>query len=248
MGRKRSSAKTGPTRVIAYVRVSTTKQADEGQSLGEQEERLRALCVAKGHELVRVESDPAKSAATLKRPGLQRALAMLRKREADALAVVDLSRLTRSLRDLGTLLDKKRGSFGEGKAELISLGESIDTTSSGGRLILNVLGSVLQWERERASERTAAVTLHVQRHGRFSGGAPPFGWKLGPGGRLVPVAREQKVVVRARELAAEEPNLAEVTRQLAAEGVRTRSGRPPVRAQVERWVNERAYDAGLRAS
>ena len=78
-------------------------------------------------ELLEVIADAGESAKSLERPGLQEALAMLKAKEADALLVVKLDRLTRSVRDLGHLVEKY---FAPGKAALLSVGEQIDTRSA----------------------------------------------------------------------------------------------------------------------
>jgi hypothetical protein len=87
-------------------------------------------------ELVEVVVDAGASAKTLDRPGLVRALGMLRRGgEAEALLVVKLDRLTRSVRDLGELVERH---FAPGKAALLSVGEQIDTRGAAGRLVLNI--------------------------------------------------------------------------------------------------------------
>src|SRR5579872_336770 len=135
MAAKREGKVTAETttarRLVAYARVSTTKQADEGVSLEAQESKLRAYCLAFGFELVRLEVDAGLSAGTLDRPGLTRALATLEEGEADGILVVALSRLTRSVKDLGHLVERY---FASGRWSLVSLGESIDTTTAAGRL------------------------------------------------------------------------------------------------------------------
>ena len=146
-----------PTRTIAYLRVSTDKQADRGVSLDAQRSKAKAYAELYDLELVEVIVDAGESAKSLDRPGLQRALAMLKKGEAEALLVVKLDRLTRSVVDLGSLVDRY---FAPGKAALLSVGEQIDTRSAAGRLVLNVLASVSQWEREAIGERTATAMQH----------------------------------------------------------------------------------------
>ena len=123
------------TRVIGYVRVSTEGQADGGVSLDAQRAKLAAYCVALDLDLVCIEEDAGLSAKTLDRPALARALDALRAGRADALLVAKLDRLTRSVRDLGTLVDTY---FAAGKWALLSVADSIDTRSAAGRLVLNV--------------------------------------------------------------------------------------------------------------
>ncbi len=134
-----------PTRTIAYLRVSSDKQADRGVSLDAQRAKLKAYAELYELDLVDVVVDAGLSAKSLDRPGLQRALGMLKAGDAEALLVVRLDRLTRSVVDLGTLVERY---IAPGKAALLSVGEQIDTRSAAGRLVLNVLASVSQWERE----------------------------------------------------------------------------------------------------
>lgn len=187
------------TRAIAYVRVSTDEQATTGVSLDAQEAKLRAYCTALDVALVRVEVDAGLSASTLNRPALQRALASLRSGEADTLLVVKLDRLTRSVRDLCDLVDRY---FRGERCSLVSLGESIDTRSAAGRMVLSMLATVSQWEREAIGERTSAAMAHLAAQGRYCGGGVPYGWRLADDGTLVEHADEQAVIARARELRA----------------------------------------------
>ena len=83
------------------------------------------------------------------------------------MVVAKLDRLTRSVRDLGALIE---GPFA--KAALLSVGEQIDTRSAGGRLVLHVLGSVAQWERETIGERVTAALAHLKAQGRRAGCVP----------------------------------------------------------------------------
>src|SRR6266699_329103 len=125
--------------------------------------------------LVDIVVDAAFSAKTLDRPGLQRALGMLRKGQASALLVAKLDRLTRSLNDLGTLVEEY---FSSDRITLLSVADNIDTRTAAGRLVLNVLGSVAQWERETIGERTAEVLAHKRSKGEKLGGDVPYGYIL----------------------------------------------------------------------
>src|SRR3954466_3192287 len=161
------------TRAVAYLRVSTEEQADHGVSLDAQRERVAGYARLYDVELVDVVVDAGLSAKSLEREGLQRALAMLRAGAADALLVTKLDRLTRSVKDLNHLLDVY---FGEGCFGLLSVGDKVDTRTAGGRLGLNIQGSVSQWEREAIAERTReAMRLKVPR-GEHVGGKPPYGY------------------------------------------------------------------------
>jgi site-specific DNA recombinase len=223
------------TRAVAYIRVSTDKQAEHGVSLEAQRAKLEAYAALFELDLVAVEVDAGLSASSLDRPGLQSALAMLRTGKADALLVVKLDRLTRSVRDLGELLD---GYFGAGKAaSLLSVGDQIDTRTAAGRMVLNLLTTVAQWEREATGERTAAAMAHKAASGEYTGGEVPYGFRLDADGvRLVEHQGEQAVVVVASELRAAGLSLRGVAAELDRRGFTARNGRTFAALQVSRMV------------
>jgi site-specific DNA recombinase len=223
------------TRALGYCRVSLEKMAEHGSSLDAQRAKLAAYAELYDVDLVDVIVDAGTSAKTLDRPGLQRALGMLRRGEADALLVTKLDRLTRSVRDLGELVS---GPFADGKAALLSVGEQFDTRSAAGRLVLNILTSIGQWEREAIGERTSAVMQHMRASGAYTGGRAPYGFRVVEGGRVEPVADEQVTIARARELAAEGLSLRDVAAQLAVEGRTSRTGRAFAPSAVARMLDQ----------
>jgi DNA invertase Pin-like site-specific DNA recombinase len=214
--RTRQQTSDEGTRIVGYVRVSLDKQAEHGVSLEAQEARVRQYAELYGLQLVAVIRDEGESAKSLDRPGLQRALTMLRRGEAEGLLVAKLDRLTRSVRDLGELVEKHLR-----KVALLSVAEQIDTRSSAGRLVLNVLGSVSQWEREAIGERTSAALRHKRARGEYIGGSRPRGYSV-EGGRLLSDAAEQQLLARARELRASGLSLRRVAVMLHAEGLTPR--------------------------
>ncbi len=222
------------THTIAYLRVSTDKQADRGVSLDAQRAKVHAYAGLYELELVEVITDAGHSAKSLERPGLQRALSMLKRGDAEALLVVKLDRLTRSVRDLGHLVETY---FAPGRAALLSVGEQIDTRSAAGRLVLNVLASVSQWEREAVGERTSAALQHKASQGQYTGGKPPFGFRVASDGeRLEPEPAEQAILSEARALRRAGLSLESVARRLDANGFRSRAGRPFAAVQIARMV------------
>jgi site-specific DNA recombinase len=221
--------RTAPTRIVGYIRVSTDKQATEGNSLEAQRARLEAYATAMQLEIVAFEVDAGLSAKSLERPGLQRALARLDAFEADAILVVKLDRLTRSVRDLLTLIDTY---FRDGQHELLSIGESIDTRSAAGRMILKILTTIGEWERAAIGERTAAVMQHMKSQGEFTGGWPPFGYRV-VDGRLEPDAIEQALIERARAFRSAGMSLRAVAAEL---GPNNRTGRAFDPKQIARML------------
>lgn len=233
--------KSSATRVIGYIRVSTEAQADGGVSLDAQRAKLEAYAVALDLELVTIVVDAGVSAKTLNRPALQSALTRLEAGEADGLLVAKLDRLTRSVRDLGWLVEPER--FG-GRWSLLSVADSIDTRSAGGRLVLNVLASVSQWEREAGAERTRDALAHLRADGVQLGGEA-LGWtrteETDENGRRIvaDVQAEARTVARIVELRAEGLTLRAVADVLRAEGHTTKRGGAWHANTIRRVLNRR---------
>lgn len=211
-----------PTRAVAYLRVSTERQAAEGVSLDAQRSKVELYAELYGLDLVAVEVDAGVSAKTLNRPALERARAMLAAGEADALVVVKLDRLTRSLRDLGAMVDACNR---EGWA-LLSVSEQIDTRTAAGRLVLNVLGSVSQWERETIGERTREALAHKRKRGEKTGGDLPFGHALADDGvHLETDPAEARALSLISDLRADGLSIRRIAAELNARGVPARGKR-----------------------
>jgi site-specific DNA recombinase len=206
-------------RVVGYLRVSTDEQANHGVSLEAQRAKLTDYARLYGHELVEVVADEGLSGRHLDRPGLQMALAMLKKRKAEGVLVAKLDRLTRSVRDLGMLIETY---FSNGHGALLSVGEQIDTSTAAGRFMVNVLGSVAQWERETISERTATALRHKRASGRVFN-HPPLGFDA-VDGTLVPNANEMALVERIKTARAAGKSLGEIADSLNMDGIKGKSG------------------------
>ena len=149
---------------IGYVRVSTDKQAEQGVSLEAQAGKIRAMAVVHDAELTELIVD-TESAKNLNRPGMVRLLSLVDSRQVQAVIVAKLDRLTRSVRDLCELLER----FERRGVALISVAESLDTSSAAGRLVINIMTAVSQWEREAIGERTRDAMSHKRSQGEREG-------------------------------------------------------------------------------
>lgn len=205
-------------RVIGYIRVSTDEQATKGVSLDAQRTKLEQYASLYDLELVAVVVDAGASAKSLKRDGLTEALARLDSGEAEGLLIAKLDRLTRSVKDLGTLLD---GYFAS-KFALLSVADQIDTSTAAGRLVLNVLTSVAQWEREAIGERTSVALQHKIANGEHVG-APALGFKV-VDGELKRNRKEEPTLNRVLELHAEGLSLRAIAAKMTEEGHKTKRG------------------------
>jgi site-specific DNA recombinase len=219
-------------RAVGYVRVSKSL-ASGVQELSPQvqAEKIKAMATLQGVRLVELvtERESAKEGSVKKRPGLVRILEMGRRHEIDRIIIAKLDRLTRSVVDLGsmlTLLDKHGIS-------LVSATETwMDTSSAAGRMILNVVTSVAQWEREAIAERTTAVLRYKRDHNQVYN-HPPFGYDRKERGKwnaskkrheamLVPDPKEQLVILRIKRLRKQGKTLRVIADKLNAEKVPTK--------------------------
>jgi len=148
------------TTVIGYTRVSTEEQGRSGLGLEAQHHAIASHAVSKGWEVIWL-TDEGLSARSLARPALQEALAMLRDGHADALVVSKLDRLSRSVQDFAGLLALAR----KQRCAVTALDVGVDTTTSGGELVANVMASVAQWERRVIGERTSLALQAAQARG-----------------------------------------------------------------------------------
>lgn len=170
---------------VGYARVSTADQA-EGVSIATQEARIAQYCDVMGWAMSEVIADPGASAKALTRPGMTRLLDMVRSNRVDRIVVSRLDRLTRSTRDLADLLDL----FTKHGVSLVSIAETLDTGSAGGRMVLNLLGVLAQWSREVIAENTSHALGHMRRSGKAYS-KTPFGYRR-DGADLVIHPEEQK--------------------------------------------------------
>jgi site-specific DNA recombinase len=214
-------------KVIGYCRVSTNRQE---HSRDAQEFRIRKT--AESHpewELQDVIIDFDECSGNLNRPGVQRVLEMVRNKTVDAVIICKMDRITRSTRDAIDLIEL----FAKQGVTLVSLNESLDTSSAIGRFFVRTLASIAELEREITSERTTAV-LRYQKSQGYPAGATPYGWTRQPkvanvNGRLVsqPLVineSEQEILSKARDLRATGQSYQRIAAALNEGGYRTRTG------------------------
>lgn len=207
-------------KAVGYVRVSTDQQASDGVSLAAQREKIEQYCALYDLELVAVVEDAGASAKTLERDGLSEVLALMESGQAQALVIAKLDRLTRSVADLATLLEK----YFAGRFDLVSVGEQVNTGTAAGRLVLNVLMSVSQWEREAISERTKTALQHKKARGQRVGSVP-YGYRLDADGAMLNEDAEEQEIIRAVEkFHAAGLSLGKIAAQLDTHGYTSRGG------------------------
>ena len=181
-----------PQRCAIYTRVSTENGLEqEFNSLHAQREAGQAYTKSQAHEgwkLIRDHYDDGGfSGGSLDRPGLQKLLADIRERQIDIVVVYKVDRLTRSLTDFAKLVEL----FDAHGVAFVSVTQSFNTTTSMGRLTLNVLLSFAQFEREVTGERIRDKIAASKKKGLWVGGVVPLGYEV----------KDRKLIVNEEEAA-----------------------------------------------
>ena len=207
-------------RAIGYARVSTDKQADRGVSLEAQTAKVQAMAMVQEAELVDMIVDAGESAKSLNRPGMARLLSLVDAGAVDVVIIAKLDRLTRSVKDLAELLER----FTRRGVSLVSVAESLDTGTAAGRLVLNIMTAVSQWEREAIGERTRDAMHHKRANGERVG-TVPFGYRMAADAlHLEADPAEQGILSRIRELKTAGHTTRQIADELNRQGFTTRRG------------------------
>ena len=176
---KPAEKRTGPLRCAIYTRKSTEEGLDqEFNSLDAQREACAAYIVSQRHEGWQLVpdhyDDGGISGGTMERPGLKRVLDDVRSGKVDVIVVYKVDRLTRALSDFAKIVDI----LDEAEASFVSITQAFNTTTSMGRLTLNVLLSFAQFEREVISERVRDKVAASKAKGMWMGGCVPLGYRV----------------------------------------------------------------------
>jgi site-specific DNA recombinase len=219
------AAVSTPIRCAIYTRKSTDEGLDRDfNSLDNQREAAESYVKSQIHEGWEVLSerydDGGFSGGNLERPALRRLLADIEAGKIDRLVVYKMDRLSRSLLDFARLADLLE----KHEVSIVSVTQHLDTSTSMGRLTMNMLLSFAQFEREMIGDRTRDKMSAARRRGKWTGGMPPLGYDVPPEGRRLIVNREEAEQVRAIfRLYAENPSLLAVSQELNRRGWRRKS-------------------------
>jgi DNA invertase Pin-like site-specific DNA recombinase len=243
--------RSGTTRCAIYTRKSSEEGLEqEFNSLQAQREACEAFIKSQRHEgwvcLADGYDDGGLSGATLGRPALQQLLAETQAGRVDIVVVYKVDRLTRSLADFAKIveiLDAKGASF-------VSVTQQFNTTTSMGRLTLNVLLSFAQFEREVTGERIRDKIAASKKKGMWMGGMPPLGYQVRDRG-LVVVDNEAETVRSIFRRYAELGSIRLLKEELDAQGIKSKcrtsisgrlwGGKPFARGALYLMLQNRIY-------
>lgn len=221
-------------RACVYTRVSTDAQGEDGKvSLPEQERMAKACIESKGWRYVRTYEDNGYSGRTTDRPALQQMLIDIGKGDIDAIVIYKLDRLSRKQRDTLTIIEE---CLLKNNVDLVSLNETLDTSSPWGRAMIGVLSSFNQLESENIALRTAMGRYATAREGGYAGGKPPLGYRVVEG-HLVIVPEEAEIVRLVFSLRNEGKTLQGIADELNRLGYRSKKGNEFKHSAVQTILN-----------
>ena len=226
---------------VAYIRVSTEEQSQEGVSLEAQEKSLRAYCTMRNLELGKVVCDAGVSGGkpfASRQGGLTLLQHLKKTKEPQAVVAWKLDRLFRDCADCLTVIrewDKQGVAL-----HLVDMGgQAVDTSSAMGRFFLTVMAGAAELERNQVRERTSMAMQHKASKGEYIGGKVPYGRTLGGDGvRLVKVDAEQQVINKVMELQSQGYSLRKIARELEQNEIRPREGSAWHPQQIKRMLSE----------
>lgn len=222
---KRAAKHLTTKTAVGYIRVSTNRQAQEGESLEVQKTRIEAYCTLNNLDLVKIVQEPeAISGGTPldTRPGGAEVLRMLDAGEASHVVALKLDRLFRSSMDCAAHCAawSKAGVA----LHLVDMGgESLNSTGAVGRMFMTVLAGFAEFERGLISERTEAALRQKRESGRVYSGVIPFGFTR-KNDTLTPNAEEQKAIATMARMHKAGKSFAKIAATLNKKEIPTRTG------------------------
>lgn len=221
-------------RACVYTRVSTGAQGEEDKvSLPEQERMAKACIESKGWEYVRTYEDNGYTGRNTDRPALQQMLTDVMNGEIDAIVIFKLDRLSRKQRDTLYIIEDW---LLKNNVDLVSLNETLDTSTPWGRAMIGVLSSFNQLESENIALRTTMGRYATAREGGYAGGKPPLGYRA-VNGQLEIVPHEAEIVRLVFDLRSKGMTLIAITTELNKRGYRTKKGNEFKHSAVQTILN-----------
>jgi len=256
--RKSKSLPATPVRCAIYTRKSTEEGLDQDfNSLDAQREAAEAYVLSQAHAgwtgLSIHYDDGGYSGSNLDRPALQRLLADIQAGQVDCVVTHRVDRLSRSLLDFAKLME----TFEHHHVAFVSVTQHFNSATSMGRLVLNVLLSFAQFERELIAERTRDKVAAARRKGKWSGGLPILGYDVDAPSKKLVINEAEAVRVRTIfALYLEQGSLLPVVEELARRGWctkqsvtrqgRVRGGRPFTKGSLYQLLTNVTYVGRVR--
>lgn len=226
-------------KACVYTRVSTDAQGEDGKvSLPEQERMAKACIESKGWRYVRTYEDNGYTGRNTNRPALQEMLNDVRDGKIEAIVIFKLDRLSRKQTDTMNIIEND---ILQHNVDLVSLNETLDTTTPWGRAMIGILSSFNQLESENIALRTTMGRYATAREGGYAGGKPPLGYKA-VNGKLEIVPEEAEIVRKVFEMRANHMTMQAIADSLNEMGYRSKKGKEFKHSSIQTILaNEDTY-------
>ena len=238
-------------RVAIYCRVSTIEQAQEGYSVDEQRRRCIEYCEKEGHEVFKVYEDRGISGKNISgRPGLKDLLKDANAGKFDLVIVWKLNRISRRLIDILNIVD----TLDKNKIAFRSLTESFETETPAGKLQLNIMGAIGEFERGTIAENVKMGMMARAKEGKWNGGKVlgydiveiPSEGKRRKETKLVINEKEAMTVRRIFELYSTGHGYKATVNRVNQEGHRSKKGNPFATATIKEILKNPVYIGKIR--
>ena len=229
-------------RCAIYTRKSTEEGLEQDfNSLDAQREACESYIKSQTHEgwvLIKKQyNDGGYSGGTMERPAFKELLEDIKNNKIDIVVVYKVDRLTRSLMDFSKIIEI----FDEHNASFVSITQHFNTTTSMGRLTLNILLSFAQFEREVTGERIRDKFEASRKKGLWLTGAAPYGYKKGEHHILKIQQPYANNVIKIFETYLEVKNVRMLREKLIEIGIKSKSGKPFARGHLYEMLSNKIY-------
>lgn len=222
-------------KTIAYLRVSSDKQANEGYSLENQKARIESYCNIYNLEIIKTISDEV-SGKNQNREGFKELMNMVSNKECEAIVVYSISRFARNSRDTLNCLHAMK----ENNVFFHSYTEKIDTNSANGKFFFTIMAAYAEMETSQISERVKSVKENNKLNLKTYS-SPVYGFDNIPGGKMIINQGEMKIVDFIRERI-KEISYSKLAKELNDRSERTKKGKKWHTSTLHGIVNNTIYD------
>ena len=231
------------TKCFIYARVSTDEQASGQYNSVESQidicKHYIEIHKEKGWQFVASYTDPGFSGKDLDRPGMQQLISDIKRGLIDVIIVYKIERLVRSIKDFYVLWDL----FEAHNVTFVSATQQFDSSNAMGKLMLNVLLSFAQFERENTAEKTRDKMKQRARLGKWHGGLFPFGFDYNKETKKLLInANESLAVKKMFSLFIEGKKATEIANILNSKGFRTKARQVITKAGVKKTTGENRFN------
>ncbi|PFW00303.1 recombinase family protein [Priestia megaterium] len=225
-------------KVVGYVRVSSDSQI-ENTSIEEQVKRIAAYCISQEWELIEIFKDEGFSGSNTNRPGYKKMMEYLSNHKEELESVVVL-KMDRAHRNQLNLLQFIKVELAELNMDFVSITESFDTSTMIGRMMLGILSTFGEFEREVINERTKSGRLSTALKNEYAGGQVPYGYVVENG--AVKINKEQAAIVKhVFDEFIEGRTCYRIAKKLNEEGIKTKSNKNWTPTTIRRMLDTESY-------